>query len=308
MRYPCCRIVISKCMTFFKQQIVVEFFVYFKVISRALFQAIFYIGKDMPFKLKLLLISLFIQAFGLCEILAAPTGQPITILFSEELNEKGEQVPIPADTQKVFTYIEKHIGNSVVFKRYPWARALKMAEDGEGVIWGISQNEERLMKFRFSLPVFSDRVLLVTKCKDKANYSSISDLKGKVIGLVRGTIYGNELDRMRNDFYYADFDNNRIESRLQKLMYARVDALFFYSGSLSNAELENNLNSVLIKQKTDQTNREEKLFCVIDKDFASLNVYFATKLDADNSVINKINEVILKMKKEPWFMARKVNK
>jgi len=52
----------------------------------------------------------------------------------------------------------------------------------------------------------------------------------------------------------------------------------------------------------------EKLFCVNDKDLATLNVYFATKLDADNSVIDRINEVILKMKKEPWFVVRKLNK
>ena len=262
----------------------------------------------MQFKLKLLLISLFVQALGLSEIQAAPTDEPVTILFSEELNEKGEQIPIPVRTKKVFTYIEKNIGHKVVFKQYPWARALNMAEEGRGVIWGISQNEERLKKFRFSLPVYSDRVLLITKCKDKANYSSINDLKGKMIGLVRGTIYGNELDRMRNIFYYTDFDNNRIESRLQKLMYGRVDALFFYSGSFSNAEVEKNLNSVSMKLTPDQASKAEKLFCVNDKDFATLNVYFATKLDADNSVIDRINEVILKMKKEPWFVARKLNK
>ncbi|MFZ6690039.1 substrate-binding periplasmic protein [Undibacterium sp. SXout11W] len=270
--------------------------------------SLLFVGKVMSYKLKQLLIVLILQSFGLSEIQAASADLPMTILFSEELNEKGEQVPIPVDTQKVFTYIKKNMGNNVVFKQYPWARALKMAEDGAGVIWGISKNEERLKKFRFSLPVFSDRVLLVTKCKDKANYSSINNLKGKVIGLVRGTIYGNELDRMRNDFYYADFDNNRIESRLQKLMYGRVDALFFYSGRLSNTELENNLNSVLIKQAPDQVSTAEKLVCVNDKDLATLNVYFATKLDADNSVIDRINEVILKMKNEPWFVARKLNK
>jgi len=69
--------------------------------------SLFFVGKVMSYKLKQLLIALFVQFFGLSEVQAASADLPLTILFSEELNEKGEQVPIPVETQKVFTYIEK---------------------------------------------------------------------------------------------------------------------------------------------------------------------------------------------------------
>ena len=54
-------------------------------------------------------------------------------------------------------------------KRYPWRRVLHNAENGEGFVFGIYKNLERLHVFAFSEPVYSDKVWLMSRCGRPSN-------------------------------------------------------------------------------------------------------------------------------------------
>src|SRR5450830_167228 len=74
----------------------------------------------------------------------------------------------------------------------PWTRAVQMAERGEGVVCGLSYLPEREKVFKYSLPVVVDKVLIVTMKKRNLIASSLADLKGLVVGVNRGSRYGEK--------------------------------------------------------------------------------------------------------------------
>ncbi|MFZ6849068.1 substrate-binding periplasmic protein [Undibacterium sp. RuRC25W] len=110
----------------------------------------------------------------------------------------------------------------------PWTRAVQMAERGEGVVCGLSYLPEREKVFKYSLPVVVDKVLIVTMKKRNLIASSLADLKGLVVGVNRGSRYGekfvNELPLV-----VIDEDSNA-KSRLKKLAFGRIDAAVMPGG------------------------------------------------------------------------------
>lgn len=149
--------------------------------------------------------------------------------MSEELDAQGKVLPLAQHIQAIFSYLEKQTGLKLEVRRYPWKRALDMAFNGEGIIFGISKTAEREKNLIFSSPLFSDKVYLVTRCDQTFKYQQLSDLKGKVIGLVRGTSYGYEFDKQAGKLFQIEADTASNIGRLRKLYQGRMHAFLLYS-------------------------------------------------------------------------------
>ncbi|MBC3919003.1 amino acid ABC transporter substrate-binding protein [Undibacterium sp. CY18W] len=124
--------------------------------------------------------------------------------------------------------IGRRAGYKVVIVAVPWARAVQMAERGEGVICSLSKTPEREMLFNYSNAVLVDRVVIVTLKKRNLVAASLADLKGMTIGVNRGSKYGTKyIEEL--PMVNLDEDNSGV-SRLRKLVLGRIDAAIIPGG------------------------------------------------------------------------------
>ena len=106
----------------------------------------------------------------------------------------------------------------------PWKRAINEATAGRGAITSFSWTPERARLFDFSEPML-DNLLHITILRERAaEFRSIGDLKGKLVGVPLGVSLGVEMDRqINNRVFQVDFDNSPV-SRIRKLEAGRIDA------------------------------------------------------------------------------------
>ncbi|MFZ6720596.1 substrate-binding periplasmic protein [Undibacterium sp. Ji49W] len=124
--------------------------------------------------------------------------------------------------------IGRRAGYKVVIVAVPWARAVQMAERGEGVICSLSKTPERELLFSYSNAVLADRVVIVTLKKRNIVAASLADLKGMTIGVNRGSKYGTKyIEEL--PMVNLDEDNSGV-SRLRKLVLGRIDAAIIPGG------------------------------------------------------------------------------
>lgn len=124
---------------------------------------------------------------------------------------------------------EDELGVSFTALGYPWARAYDKAVKGQGGIIGLSKTSERLKIFDFSIPIYTDRVVLVVKKGNEFPFERLGDLKGKTIGVCRGCTYGAEYEKAKAYFSLEEDHNNY--SRLMKLLVGRSDAAIINPGA-----------------------------------------------------------------------------
>ncbi|HXP97748.1 MAG TPA: transporter substrate-binding domain-containing protein, partial [Telmatospirillum sp.] len=76
----------------------------------------------------------------------------------------------------------------------PWARALKNAQAGAGIVPSLSFSEERAKTLLFSGPMCTESVVLVTRADHDFPFNSVKDLSAHVLGNSIGSHYGPEYD------------------------------------------------------------------------------------------------------------------
>ncbi|MBI1772992.1 MAG: transporter substrate-binding domain-containing protein [Burkholderiales bacterium] len=216
----------------------------------------------------------------------------VVLLMSEELDGKGAVIPLSGEVVELLRYLEQHTRLKFEVRRYPWKRAVENAALGEGLIFGISKTRERLRSFKFSMPIFTDQALLVTLCRAKFNFNAINDLKGKTIGIVRGTSYGEEFDRLSNVLFKVEDDTSNNLGRFKKLSMRRMDAFLLYSSSANIGRLETYFNQQYMAEFGDKQ-ADSKLFCILPKPVSSIDIHIAMRPDGDASLLQKIDKAIL---------------
>ena len=125
--------------------------------------------------------------------------------------------------------IVRRAGYTPVVDAVPWARAYKNALDGEGVLAGLSKTAERGKVFDFTDVVHEDRVQVITLKKADLKISRFSDLKGKRVGIQRGSSYGEQFEAAL-PMFHEDRDSSG-DSRLTKLIAERIDAAVLSGGN-----------------------------------------------------------------------------
>ncbi len=135
----------------------------------------------------------------------------------------------PSAGQKVDEILEvqvskavfKRVGYNVKIRPVPWERAMREAKSGQvdGII-GVWYSEERSQFFEYTKPIYKHRVFFFKRKDQDINYTTLKDLQGYTIGVVRGWTYSEEFDQAT--FLQKDVVKDR-RSNLLKLIHGRID-------------------------------------------------------------------------------------
>ena len=116
------------------------------------------------------------------------------------------------------------VGRDILIDVLPWKRALKLGEAGMGGVAGIYKNQERLLTYDYSNPLYEEKLVLYVKKGHVFAFSGIADLKDKKVGLNFGWSYGDAVDSARKQqlFSVDDSVKNNL-ANFRKLIGERID-------------------------------------------------------------------------------------
>jgi ABC-type amino acid transport substrate-binding protein len=131
-------------------------------------------------------------------------------------------------------YIDKRMdGYTFTFELYPWARAYALAEHGEAGIIGLSMTTERLAIFDYSDPIYYDEVIVVVRKGKEFPFETLTDLRGKTVGIGRSGTFGDEFDNAKKSGLFLVEEDSGDVSRLEKLLAGRIDCALISPGLFS---------------------------------------------------------------------------
>ncbi|MFZ6638258.1 substrate-binding periplasmic protein [Undibacterium sp. TC4M20W] len=239
-------------------------------------------------------LTLFALAFGVS--LHAACAKEVVILTADPIDQRGQPFPLKL-ADKLFEFIEREGGLQIQQQRSPWPRALQAAENGEGVIYGVSKTKEREKIFHFSLPIQSKYMFLVTRSDAQFRFNTMADLKGKTIGIPRGFSYGDRFDAMKDNLFKVEVDNYAPLSRIYKLLFRRMDAGLFGAANKDPRFLENRLQVLRDENEGSSSPFADVRLTVLPKPLLIDTIHFAVRADKDDGIIDKLNVAILKARK-----------
>ena len=162
-------------------------------------------------------------------------------------DEQGREDGIGTTLIRHYEHIS---GNKVILDMASWKRSYLMAEKGKGGIVGLSKTKARLEIFDFSEPFHESIVGLVVKKGKEFPFSSVADLKGKLISVTNAASYGEAFDNALAAKLFQVDVNYAFDVRLKKLLYDRVDC------AVVN-DAENGLDT-LLKKYPDLFNKRDQ--------------------------------------------------
>ncbi|MFZ6864207.1 substrate-binding periplasmic protein [Undibacterium sp. Ji67W] len=225
---------------------------------------------------------------------AQTEAKTITLMIGEALNENGEAIALKPENKKIIDYIEGSIGVHFDLQRLPIPRLIEGVKQGNGIAFGVSKTSERLKTMIYSDVIFTDYVWLIVRDDSAINSSNIEALRGKSLGIVRGTHFNDEIDHQRNVVFKVEEDPSQLSSRLRKLLSGRMDAMLLNSRIRSAKELEMELSQYMVDKKIHLNLNEKPGIRVISKPFLADDVYFVTGIKSDKSILKKINAAMAK--------------
>jgi ABC-type amino acid transport substrate-binding protein len=136
--------------------------------------------------------------------------------------------------------------------------------DGSAALWKTSEREETM---NYSLPYLQNQLILIGRKGSKVNISSISELKGKRLGLVKDWAYGDSITQAEGvDVVFGENDQSNLERLLSnKVDFMLVDAI---------------LIQYLFKY---ELNDVSELLEIADHPFIIKSLFFAIRKDIPNS-------------------------
>ncbi|MDP3815731.1 ABC transporter substrate-binding protein [Pseudomonas sp.] len=152
------------------------------------------------------------------EILIAIDHANPPFMYQQDGQPKGLY---PVLVQGVF----KHAGIAVSIQALPWKRALKKAENAEVGIAGIYKTAPRLVIFDYSQPIFEEKLIVYVRRDQAFQFTQVSDLYGKRIGVIRGWSYTEALDEAIKSGRIEASENSSDEANFKKLASGRLDAV-----------------------------------------------------------------------------------
>lgn len=238
--------------------------------------------------------TLFALAFSLS--VSATQAKEVVILTPDPIDQRGQPFPLKL-ADKLFEFIEREGNLQIQQQRSPWPRALQAAENGEGVLYGVSKTKEREKIFHFSLPIQSKYMFLVTRSDAQFRFNTMADLKDKTIGIPRGFSYGDRFDAMKVNLFKVEVDNYAPLSRIYKLLFRRMDAGLFGSVQKDPRVLENRLQALRDENEGNNSPFADVHLTVLPKPLLTDTIHFAVRVDKDDGIIDKLNVAILKARK-----------
>ena len=147
----------------------------------------------------------------------APKKPSLTILIAEERLSHGKLLPTSEYLLKLFAYLERESGVQILQKRVPWNRAMMMAVNGEGVIFGASKTPERMEKLRYSVPLMEEYVWAVYSAQDTSKIESVEDLSRFTVAIPYGVTYGLEFEKAKKEKFKHVITYDNLSEQLRSL-------------------------------------------------------------------------------------------
>lgn len=219
-------------------------------------------------------------------------------VFTQETPDGQCAGPVPSDTTRnLLDFISAT--EQLQLKRVclPWPRALKMVEQGEGLIFGISKNRERERNLHFSQQVVTRYIFVVTRSDAQFPVRSLQDLKGKVIGVPRGFQFTDEFEIMRDKVFKLEQDHPQPISRIYKLLFKRMDAALFASPVANPAWIERRLQTIRDQQAAGVGGLDDVKLVASPEPLMADTLHFAIRADKDQGVIDQINHGLMRARK-----------
>lgn len=249
------------------------------------------------FQLRSSIISAFLLSLPIFSYASTPTTDSIPILIAAQTGDRDQVLPISKLNSLVFNYFERTLDVAFDVRHYPWRRVLYNGENGEGIIFGIYKTPSRSKIFNFSESVYTDKVWLVTLCKKQFPFNKIQDLTGKKIGIVPGSSAGEEFDSQVGKTIIFEKNDTSLAGRFLKLYQNRMDAFLLYEPRTNLFEVQKELNLQFAKNIKEYSQTKKDLFCILPHPISSIDVHFAMSKNADQDNLNKINNALIKAKK-----------
>ncbi|MES2047378.1 MAG: transporter substrate-binding domain-containing protein [Pseudomonadota bacterium] len=232
-------------------------------------------------------------------LISAQAGetQNVVLLIRELRGENGDLVVIRDDIRQLLNYLEREAQLHFEIRYYPMQRLLLKAKAGEGVVFGLSKNSERLQSFRYSDTIYSNYVWLVTRQDANIVFNELSDLRGHTIGVIRGMSYGDEFERQKDTAFKVEEDISSHVARLKKLSLKRMDIMLFGDRRSNPREVEELLHNLQRQDRSASGDDTAGEFKVLNKPLLVDALHFAAAFHTHDAVLDRLNLAIATGKK-----------
>ena len=117
------------------------------------------------------------------------------------------------------------MGVPVKISAKPWNQALAEADNGKVAIGDIYATPERLAKYDFSEPIFTENIAVYFNKNKPINFKSIADLYGKKVGIVHGRYYGDSFEAAKKNAGITTIESFNDKANFQNLTSGGLDAI-----------------------------------------------------------------------------------
>jgi polar amino acid transport system substrate-binding protein len=171
----------------------------------------------------------FFAALAPVLMLSAARAQAdsVTLATTDYPPYYGPQLPQGGVIAEIAREAFRRQGYTLRIEWYPWARALKTAQDGsvDGLL-GLWRSAERELWLDFSLPLPANQVGFFQRADAPVAFKSMGELKGRRIGIVRGYVNPKSFVDAQLPTEEASDDT----TNLRKLAAGRVDLILIDKG------------------------------------------------------------------------------
>jgi hypothetical protein len=239
----------------------------------------------------ILLLASF--AFSASNYVYAQEKKEFDLLLPENKDIRGKNNFTAPHILELIQFIEEDLNIQFNKKFLPWNRAIAIAQQTNQLIFGLSQTESRLQLFNFSEPAIHHYIWLITLKENQFDFKSLQDLKGKRIGILRGSFYGGEFDKQRNQLFQVEDDINSIEARVEKLHNRRMDSFILSSIHHNSKDVERHIGKILqTNQKINSTHLHD--IAVLEQPVLKDDMRFALRKGGQSDLLPKINSSLEK--------------
>ena len=149
---------------------------------------------------------------------------------------------------QIVSHIFNEIGEDLKIYPLPWKRVLLMGETGKMGIVGIYKNTERLLVYDYTEPIFYVNIYAYALKTSLWDFSKMTDLRDRSVGIISAWSYGDEFDRAREMGEIAVEVNDSDELNFQKLKLGRIDCLLAVEQSGDSILQTLNLENTIARQ------------------------------------------------------------
>jgi len=209
-------------------------------------------------------------------------AQTLTLVNSDWAPYKGQDLPRGGIVTDIATQALKRAGYDVNTVSAPWKRALKGSYEGVyDIVPGVWYNESRAEKLKFSIPLLTSRIVIVSKVDEAFEYETMQSLAGRMVGVGAGWAYPKAFEKA--DFIAKEEAVN-LEVNVRKLIRGRVELIAGEEIAIrytASKKFPNQASTLYYSQNSMQENE--------------MHITVSKKHPDHNEIVSRFNQAVLEM-------------